>query len=393
MLFNYASKEIISKIVYYGPGLCGKTTNIQLLHEKLSPDNRGKLISLATDTDRTLFFDFLPMDLGTVRGFKIRIQLYTVPGQVHYNATRKLVLKGADAVVFVADSQAEMKDQNIESLQNLKQNLKENDLDPNTIPLVLQYNKRDLPGVVPVEVLESQLNDRNFPWYEAVAFKGQGVVETFQGTLKSLLEDLNRKHKFDIDVANVGILAGMAESAVAPAAAPLVETVTPPVAEDEPRAVVPLSAEEEEEPVMVSASVEQGTALPVEPEVEPEIAPEPARESVMSLDEPAARTVAIETSPAPAAASIAPTDTSEVLAELKGIRQGVAELVGLMKCFIEGLEKLQEAQRGESVSTTQGMEASLQRLENQVSALGRQMQEDQGMALEAILGKIEGGSK
>lgn len=389
MLFNYASKEIISKIVYYGPGLCGKTTNIQLLHEKLSPDNRGKLISLATDTDRTLFFDFLPMDLGTVRGFKIRIQLYTVPGQVHYNATRKLVLKGADAVVFVADSQAEMKDQNIESLQNLKQNLKENDLDPNTIPLVLQYNKRDLPGVVPVEVLESQLNDRNFPWYEAVAFKGQGVVETFQGTLKSLLEDLNRKHKFDIDVANVGILAGMAESAVAPAAALVVETITPTVAEEEPGTVVPLSAEEEEEPVMAPAFVEQETALPVEPEIEPEIEPEP----VTSLDEPAARTVAVEASPAPVAASIAPADTSEVLAELRGIRQGVAELAGLMKGFIEGLEKLQETQRGGPVLANQGMEASLQRLENQVSALGRQMQEDQGMALEAILGKIEGSSK
>src|SRR5512141_98769 len=142
VLINYATKEIVAKVVYYGPGLCGKTTNLQYIYTRLNPKKRGKMISLATEADRTLFFDFLPVELGLVQGFKVRFQLYTVPGQVFYSATRKLVLKGADALVFVADSQADVLNKNIESIEDMKQNLLENDLDPTTIPIVLQYNRR-----------------------------------------------------------------------------------------------------------------------------------------------------------------------------------------------------------------------------------------------------------
>ena len=163
VLFNYATKEITLKVVYYGPGLCGKTTNLQHIHSRLNPKTRGKLISLSTEADRTLFFDFLPMEMGAIKGFKIRFQLYTVPGQVRYNATRKLVLKGSDGVVFVADSQNALMDQNIESLDNLKSNLLVNGLDPDEIPLVMQFNKRDLKDISTVSELNEKLNYRGAP--------------------------------------------------------------------------------------------------------------------------------------------------------------------------------------------------------------------------------------
>ena len=151
VLFNYSTREITAKIVYYGPGLCGKTTNLQLIHAKMDTGKRGKLLSLATDTDRTLFFDFLPLDLGTIGGFHLRYQLYTVPGQVHYNATRRMVLKGVDAVVFVADSQIEMMENNCESFKNLADNLVENGYEVENVPIVLQANKRDLPNIASPE--------------------------------------------------------------------------------------------------------------------------------------------------------------------------------------------------------------------------------------------------
>src|SRR5438067_9375705 len=151
VLFNYATRELTAKVVYYGPGLCGKTTNLEFIHKNLPEKSRGKMLSLANQNDRTLFFDFLPIDLGSVKGMKTRVQLYTVPGQVFYDATRKLVLKGADGIVFVVDSQKEMLESNLESWENLKQNLKENSLDINAIPIVLQYNKRDLPNVMSVK--------------------------------------------------------------------------------------------------------------------------------------------------------------------------------------------------------------------------------------------------
>lgn len=197
-LFNYATKEIILKIVYYGPGLSGKTTNLEVLHKSFSPESVGKLISLSTEADRTLFFDFLPVELGKVKDFTLRFQLYTVPGQVRYNSTRKLVLKGADAVVFVADSQREMKEQNIESFQNMRENLIENNIDPDDIPVVLQYNKRDLPDILSIQELNNDLNQRWYPYIEAIAINGTGVKETFQAITKLLLKNLSKRYSIDL---------------------------------------------------------------------------------------------------------------------------------------------------------------------------------------------------
>jgi hypothetical protein len=174
---NYSSREINCKIVYYGPGLCGKTTNLQYIYEKTSPESKGKMISLATETERTLFFDFLPLSLGDIRGFKVRFHLYTVPGQVFYNASRKLILKGVDGIVFVADSQIERTDANIESLDNLRTNLKEQNYDLDKIPWVIQYNKRDLPNAVPIEDLRKVLNIDGVLDFPAVAVKGEAIVK------------------------------------------------------------------------------------------------------------------------------------------------------------------------------------------------------------------------
>jgi signal recognition particle receptor subunit beta len=192
---NYASREINCKIVYYGPGLCGKTTNLQWIYDKTNPQAKGKLISLATETDRTLFFDFLPLELGTVRGFKTRFHLYTVPGQVFYDASRKLILKGVDGVIFVADSQIERMDANVEAIENLKTNLKSQGYDLGTIPYVLQLNKRDLPNVETVDEMKRLLGQKNpsEPVYEAVAAKGTGVFETLKGVAKLVLADLTRQ--------------------------------------------------------------------------------------------------------------------------------------------------------------------------------------------------------
>ena len=190
---NYASREINCKIVYYGPGLCGKTTNLQFIYDKTNPTAKGKLISLATETDRTLFFDFLPLDLGTVRGFRTRFHLYTVPGQVFYDASRKLILKGVDGVVFVADSQEARLDADLEALDNLKINLRDNGFDLMTMPYVLQLNKRDLPNAVAVEELKRVLTIKGEPVFEAVAPKGIGVFETLKAVAKQVLHDLSKK--------------------------------------------------------------------------------------------------------------------------------------------------------------------------------------------------------
>jgi mutual gliding-motility protein MglA len=189
---NYASREINCKIVYYGPGLCGKTTNLQWIYEKTNPQSKGKLISLATETDRTLFFDFLPLELGTVRGFKTRFHLYTVPGQVFYDASRKLILKGVDGVIFVADSQVERMDANVESIENLAINLKIQGYDLDNVPYVLQLNKRDLPNVASVEEMKRLLTRKVEPSYEAVASKGVGVFETLKGVAKRVMADLTK---------------------------------------------------------------------------------------------------------------------------------------------------------------------------------------------------------
>ena len=189
---NFAAREINCKIVYYGPGLGGKTTNLQFIYEKTGEQQKGKMISLATETERTLFFDFLPLDLGTVRGFKTRIHLYTVPGQVFYDASRKLILRGVDGVVFVADSQEERMDANVEALENLQENLKEHGYDFNRIPYVLQLNKRDLPNVLPVETLKKDLLKKDEPVIEAVAFQGVGVFETLKAVAKQVLTELKQ---------------------------------------------------------------------------------------------------------------------------------------------------------------------------------------------------------
>ncbi len=193
-LFNYASKELTLKVVYYGPGLSGKTTNIQHLHSILNPENKGKLLSLATETDRTLFFDFLPVTTGKINDFSIKFQLYTVPGQIRYNSTRKLVLKGADGIVFVADSQREMRQYNKESFQGMIENLKANGIDPAGIPIVLQYNKRDLRSSMSVEELNGDLNAKGYAVFLASAVKGDGVEETFKGITDILIRDLEKKN-------------------------------------------------------------------------------------------------------------------------------------------------------------------------------------------------------
>ena len=187
---NYASREINCKIVYYGPGLCGKTTNLQYIYDSTAPQAKGKLISLATETDRTLFFDFMPLELGTVRGFKTRFHLYTVPGQVYYDASRKLILKGVDGVVFVADSQEERMDANIESLYNLEENMQSQGYDLAQVPYVLQFNKRDLPNVCSIEELTAELQRKGEPTYEAVASKGIGVFDTLKAIAKQVLTEL-----------------------------------------------------------------------------------------------------------------------------------------------------------------------------------------------------------
>ena len=189
---NYASREINCKIVYYGPGLCGKTTNIQWIFEQANPDKRGKLVSLATETDRTLFFDFLPLDMGTVKGFKVRFHLYTVPGQVFYDASRKLILRGCDGIIFVADSQRARMEANIESIANLATNLKENGFDIRSIPYVLQLNKRDMPSAATLPEMERLLRFRNEPMIEAVANKGTGVIETLKASARQILMELQR---------------------------------------------------------------------------------------------------------------------------------------------------------------------------------------------------------
>lgn len=192
---NYINKEINAKIVYYGPGLSGKTTNILYIHKKLTPESRGKLVSLATQTDRTLFFDFLPISIGEINGFKVRFHLYTVPGQIFYNTTRKMVLKGVDGVVFVADSQKQMLEDNIESLKNLEDNLNDYGIDINSIPMVIQYNKRDLENAMDLEELHLHLNKRKVPFFSAVAVEGKGVLETLMTICKMVIKRLSELQK------------------------------------------------------------------------------------------------------------------------------------------------------------------------------------------------------
>lgn len=193
VFFNYATMQMAAKIVYYGPGLCGKTTNLQYIYQKTAPKSRGEMVSLETETDRTLFFDLLPIEVGNIAGFRTRFQLYTVPGQVFYNSTRKLVLRGVDGIVYVADSQVPMLEANVESLNNLRENLAELGIDLDGIPMVFQYNKRDLGNISSVDELNRVLNQRKSPFFEAAAVQGTGVFETLKGISKETLVNLHKK--------------------------------------------------------------------------------------------------------------------------------------------------------------------------------------------------------
>jgi mutual gliding-motility protein MglA len=192
-LINQASHEISCKLVFYGPGLGGKTTNLRYIYEKVSPGSKGQLISLATELDRTLFFDFMPLDLGSIHGYKTKFHLYTVPGQVFYNASRKLVLRGVDGIVFVADSQTERFGDTLESFKNLGENLAEMKLTLESLPLVLQYNKRDLPNSVTLDELNTKLNPQGFPYFEAVANQGIGVLDTLKALSKMVLGNVGKR--------------------------------------------------------------------------------------------------------------------------------------------------------------------------------------------------------
>jgi len=239
-LFNYTTKEITLKIVYYGPGFSGKTTNLQHLHSILPSHAKGKLISMATEGDRTIFFDFLPVDVGKISEFNIRFQLYTVPGQVRYNATRRLVLKGADAVVFVADSQSSMKQQNIDSLINMRENLQANNI-PLDIPKVFQYNKRDIKEVLSIEELNRDLNEEGAPYFEAVAVEGKGVEKTFMRIARDSLEYIKKRHNVDIRIPETSFIS----SGEIPTVAPEKKEVKRPVPSETPVGVAQRPLKEE----------------------------------------------------------------------------------------------------------------------------------------------------
>ncbi|HWR58237.1 MAG TPA: GTPase domain-containing protein, partial [Thermodesulfovibrionales bacterium] len=239
--FNYVTKEITLKVVYYGPGLSGKTTNLQHLYSALDPTARGKFISLATESDRTLFFDFLPVELGRIRDFAVRFQLYTVPGQIRYNATRKLVLKGADAVVFVADSQRDMREQNIESFTNMRENLISNNVNPDEITVVLQYNKRDLPNILSIDEMSKDLGGKGYQSVEAIAVNGKGVEETFRLVSKILLKDMLPKHKVELSPQTEEILSPMTPQQGGSSVNPVFSQAT---VEDKATDFVPLNREE-----------------------------------------------------------------------------------------------------------------------------------------------------
>jgi signal recognition particle receptor subunit beta len=229
VLFNAAAKELTAKIVYYGPGLCGKTTNLKRIYDDLPDEERGKMLSLNTETDRTLFFDFLPINLGAIRGIRTRIQLYTVPGQVFYDTTRKLVLRGADAIVFVADSQGPMLDSNKESFKNLIDNLKEQGQDLAKTPHVIQWNKRDTQNALPVDELDREINKYGAPTFEACAAIGDGVHETLEAISKMVLEGLSDKYggsPFDVPRENVRIPPGLETRPLQPVAVPAADPGT-----------------------------------------------------------------------------------------------------------------------------------------------------------------------
>ncbi|MCB2229378.1 GTPase domain-containing protein [bacterium] len=286
---NYSAREVCCKIVYYGPGLSGKTTNLQYVHSKVPQNTRGKLISLATEADRTLYFDFLPLNIGSINGLTAKFQLYTVPGQVYYNATRKLVLRGVDGVVFVADSQRDKMDDNLESLSNLEDNLAEYGYDVNTLPIVIQYNKRDLPGVMTVDELNARLNPRGYPTFEASATIGNGVFDTLKLIIKLVLDKAKRSSAPKSRPAAV-VEAQAAPPAPAPEPTPY-PSATPPQA---PAAAAPPSGQPTAQPEPSSLSRQPAAS---QPQVSP---PSPSASPVGQSVPPASQSPAAPAAEAPA---------------------------------------------------------------------------------------------
>lgn len=287
VFFNYSTMQMAAKVVYYGPGLCGKTTNLQWIYDHTSNDSRGEMVSLATETDRTLFFDLLPIDVGSIAGFSTRIQLYTVPGQVFYNTTRKLVLKGVDGVVFVADSQRPMVQANIESFQNLEENLAEMGLSLDTVPVVLQYNKRDLASICTVEEMNESLNRGNWPFCEASALNGSGVLDTLKMISKATLMALKKRLTKGRPETTTPAVKRPAVAAPAPPPSPARPAMPPPAArpgsQSGPHSAVhppPASAPSR------SATGASTGPFPL-PSFDPEPAPEPQRHTIEPVPEPA----------------------------------------------------------------------------------------------------------
>ncbi len=298
---NYANREVSCKIVYYGPGLSGKTTNLQYIHGKVPGTTRGDLISLATDADRTLYFDFLPINIGDINGFTTRFQLYTVPGQVFYNATRKLVLRGVDGLIFVADSQRDKADENVESLNNLKENLEEYGYDLNNLPLILQYNKRDLPDIMSIEELDQLLNDHHWPVFESVAHKGKGVFDTLKLIIKMILERAKKSgtaqkieeghkretvveepaHDLPPEVIPVGPEKAAGRAPAMPVQEPVAETVS------SPRVKPAVERHTEPEATGLAASAESGSGVAAVAEMAPttEAVNQPETSTEMEMQE------------------------------------------------------------------------------------------------------------
>jgi signal recognition particle receptor subunit beta len=314
-LFNYTAKEITLKIVYYGPGFCGKTTNLQQLHTFLPSDSKGKLISMATEGDRTIFFDFLPVEIGRIKEFNIRFQLYTVPGQIRYNATRKLVLKGADAIVFVADSQRGMLEQNIESLENMRENLMANNISLD-IPKVFQYNKRDIDNVMSIDELNQTLNKDGAPFFEAVAVEGKGVEKTFRRITKDVLEYIQKKHNVDIVVPESAIIPEGAAATGAAKEHVFLHDAKYNVPETLKKATVP----EPPQKPFVPPKPEQTPPVYTEPVREaapkPQAAPSPAAEP-----KPYRETITVQPQ-----ITVPPVDLTELVAAIKGLKDAVAEI-------------------------------------------------------------------
>jgi len=334
VLINKAINEITVKLVYYGPGLCGKTTNLEKIYGNPKLDNKGKMISMSTETDRTLFFDFMPMELGTIGGQKVRVQLYTVPGQVFYDATRKLVLRGADGVVFVADSQSTMHESNLDSLGNLKTNLRINRIDPDKVALVFQYNKRDLPNVDSIEDMNAYLHPGTNPIVEAAAIQGVGVTATLRAAIGQILDNLKKNVDVTLyDQPELGAPDMTQRSGVTQGSAgtPKLSMHQTPKPQPEPEPE-PIPVAIEEDPFGSYAAVEEeGEAMSVDP-----------FETAVAVAEPEPEPDVVEN---PFASTAGIHDESQDRAELETLLASTRRVIASLEAA------LHEARRNEKVLT------------------------------------------